>query len=144
MIATDAFKKYQSATGVLDQTTSLLTITSVQLANLESFFINVNDVCVSSYHGLVTGSVEQYLFLLQQDGLELTPNAQIWPRNLNAAIGGTAGNIYLIVQDNGANSGSGLDFTLGQSFIERLYSVYDTGNARIGLATTPFTTATSN
>lgn len=75
---------------------------------------------------------------------ELTPNAQIWPRSLNTAIGGVAGNIYLIVQDNGANSGSGLDFILGQTYLERFYSVYDTANNRVGLATTPFTTATTN
>ena len=75
---------------------------------------------------------------------ELTPNAQIWPRSLNTAIGGTAGSIYLIVKDNDANSGSGLDFIAGQTFLERFYSVYDTANRRVGLATTPYTTATSN
>jgi cathepsin E len=59
-------------------------------------------------------------------------------------IGGTAGSIYLIVSDNGSNSGSGLDFINGQAFLERFYSVYDTANQRVGLATTPFTTATTN
>lgn len=29
----------------------------------------------------------------------LSPNAQIWPRSLNADIGGTSGSIYLIVSD---------------------------------------------
>jgi cathepsin E len=74
----------------------------------------------------------------------LTANAQIWPRSLNTQIGGTADSIYLIVGDSGNDSGSGLDFILGQTFLERFYSVYDTANQRVGLATTSFTTATSN
>jgi len=122
LIATDAFNQYQSATGgVPDQSTGLLSITSDQFGSLNSIFITVSGTT-----------------------FELTANAQIWPRSLNSAIGGTAGSIYLIVRDNGSNSGSGLDFILGQCFLERFYSVYDTANQRVGLATTPFTTATSN
>jgi hypothetical protein len=74
----------------------------------------------------------------------LTPNAQIWPRSLNSAIGGSADKIYLIVGDIGSNSGSGLDFINGYGFLERFYSVYDTTNNRVGFATTPFTDANTN
>lgn len=80
----------------------------------------------------------------RQVAFELTPNAQIWPRSLNSNIGGAADGIYLIVSDIRSNSGSGLDFVLGQAGLERLYTVYDTANARVGIATTPFTTATTN
>lgn len=122
LLATDAFKKFQVATGgVHDSATSLLSLTSAQFASMESLFVNINGV-----------------------SFELTPNALIWPRSLNTAIGGTAGNIYLIVQDIGANSGSGLDFILGQVFMERFYTVFDNGNKQVGFATTPFTTATTN
>ncbi|KAG0074464.1 hypothetical protein BGZ93_000990 [Podila epicladia] len=75
---------------------------------------------------------------------ELTPNALIWPRILNTHIGGTASGIYLIVQDHGESSGSGLDFMLGQVFMERFYTVFDTTNQRVGVAATRFTTATTN
>ena len=75
---------------------------------------------------------------------ELTANAQAWPRNLNADIGGNANSVYLIVNDLGTPSGEGLDFINGFTFLERFYSVFDTANSRVGFATTPFTDATSN
>lgn len=72
----------------------------------------------------------------------LIPNAQIWPRSLNANIGGTPGSIYLIVGDLGSDSGQGLDFIDGLAFLQRVYSVYDTANRRVGLATTLYTEST--
>ncbi|KIJ65854.1 hypothetical protein HYDPIDRAFT_87296 [Hydnomerulius pinastri MD-312] len=122
LIASDAFSQYQSATGgTIDQTTGLLAISSDQYANLQSLFFNIGG--------------ESY---------ELTANAQIWPRSLNSAIGGTSDNIYLIVSDIGTNSGSGLDFMNGYTFLERYYSVFDTTNSRVGFATTAYTDATTN
>ncbi|KAF8921941.1 aspartic peptidase A1 [Mucidula mucida] len=122
LLATDAYNRYLSATGAtLDSTTGLLRITTAQFSNLKSLFFNIGG---KSY--------------------ELTANAQIWPRSLNSAIGGSASNIYLIVADLGSNSGEGLDFINGYTFLERFYSVYDTANSRIGFATTSSTTATSN
>jgi len=52
--------------------------------------------------------------------------------------------IYLIVSDSGAAAGDGIGSITGFTFLERFYSVFDTGNKRVGLATTPFTTATTN
>ncbi|KZP03468.1 aspartic peptidase A1 [Athelia psychrophila] len=122
MLATDAFKAYASATGgVFDQTTGLLQLTPDQYGNLQSLFFRIGD-----------------------STFELTANAQIFPRSLNSVYGGSADGIYLIAADIGTSSGSGLDFINGYTFLERFYSVYDTGNQRVGLATTPFTTATSN
>ncbi|KAI0299092.1 aspartic peptidase A1 [Multifurca ochricompacta] len=122
LIATDAFNRYTTATGaVLDATTGLLRITSAQFTNLKSLFFT-------------TGG----------RSFELTANAQLWPRALNTFIGGTSGNIYLVVNDIGTPTGQGLDFINGFTFLERFYSVFDTGNKRVGFATTSFTTATSN
>ena len=41
-------------------------------------------------------------------------------------------------------SGKGIDFIDGMGFLERFYMVYDVGNSRAGLATTPFTYAETN
>ncbi|KAH9947115.1 acid protease [Amylocystis lapponica] len=122
LIASDALKKYQTATGATsDESTGLLRVSSAQYSKLQSLYFNIGS---KSY--------------------ELTANAQIWPRSLNTAIGGTAGDIYLIVGDLGSDSGQGLDFINGYSFLERYYSVYDTANKRVGFATTSYTTSTQN
>ncbi|KAI0634423.1 aspartic proteinase precursor [Trametes polyzona] len=122
LIASDAFSAYQEATGgVPDDNTGLLKITADQFSNLESLFFHIGD---NTY--------------------EFTPNAQIWPRALNTAIGGDADGVYLIVADIGSNSGEGLDFIDGLTFLERFYNVWDVANARVGFATTPFTDATTN
>ncbi|KAF9183356.1 hypothetical protein BGZ49_004584, partial [Haplosporangium sp. Z 27] len=90
LLATDAFQKFQQATGgIMDRNTGLLTITSDQYTNLQSLFLQVGNT-----------------------NFEITPNALIWPRNLNTQIGGTAGNIYLVVADSKSNSGEGLDFII--------------------------------
>lgn len=122
LIATNAFSAYEKATGaVLDNTTGLLRVTTAQFNALK----NLN---------FVIGGVT----------FALTPNAQIFPRSLNAEIGGVAGDIYLIVNSIGTPSGEGLDFINGYAFLERFYSVFDTANSRVGLATTSFTGATTN
>ncbi|KAF7796287.1 hypothetical protein EIP86_007463 [Pleurotus ostreatoroseus] len=122
MIATDAFQAYEKATGAtMDQTTGLLSLSEDQLNNLQSLFFTIGG---TTY--------------------ELTANAQIWPRSQNSVLGGDEGKIYLVVADMGSPSGQGLDFINGFAFLQRFYSVYDTGNTQVGLATTPFTDATTN
>ncbi|KAG0705812.1 acid protease [Suillus ampliporus] len=143
LIATDAFKRYQSETGgTLDEATGLLMISPDQYDKLSSLYFTIGGV-----------------------DYELTPNAQIWPRSLNSAIRGTgtADGIYLIVSDIGADSS--LDFINGYCFLyaalffftdqeatesfihghrERFYSVLDETQSRVGFATTNYTYATSN
>lgn len=142
LIATDAYKKYLTATGAtLDSTTGLLKITSTKYSSLKSLFFTIGS---TSY--------------------EITANAQTWPRALNTYIGGSSSSIYLVVGDLGSNSGEGLDFINGYTFLyvffcpstiiyvmltspshsERYYSVYDTTNGRLGFAPTSFTKATTN
>ncbi|KAG2038807.1 acid protease [Suillus americanus] len=122
LIATDAFNKYKSATGAtLDANTGLLMITSAQYSKLQTLNFKIGG---TSYG--------------------LTPNGQIWPRSLNTDIGGSSNKIYLVVNDIGSNSGTGVDFVNGYSFLQRFYSVYDTTHHRVGFATTSSTSAVSN
>ncbi|KAG6327123.1 hypothetical protein ID866_11966, partial [Astraeus odoratus] len=122
LLATDAFQAYQRATGAtLDQDTGLLTLTQQQYDKLQSLYFNIGGTT-----------------------FEFTPNAQIWPRALNSILGGDPNKIYLITSDLGSPSGSGLDFINGFGWLQRFYSVYDTANTSVGIATTPFTDATTN
>ncbi|KAI0760884.1 acid protease [Trametes elegans] len=122
LLASDAFATYQNLTGgVPDDATGLLRLTPDQFDNLESLFFHIGN---ATY--------------------EFKPNAQIWPRALNSAIGGQADSVYLIVNDLGSLSGEGLDFIDGMTFLERFYYVFDIANSRVGLATTEFTDATTN
>lgn len=82
--------------------------------------------------------------LFIQIEFRLIPDAQIWPRALNQDIGGTTDAVYLIIGDIGSPSGSGLDFVNGFAFLERFYSVFDTGNQRVGFATTAITRSIIN
>jgi cathepsin E len=66
------------------------------------------------------------------------------PRALNGLLGAGADTIFLGVGDLGSAGIPGFDFVNGIGFLERFYSVYDTTNKRVGLATTPFTMATTN
>ena len=91
----DAFKRYEIATGAtIDDSTGLLTITQDQYANLQILS-----------------------FQIGSNVYDLSPNAQIWPRSLNIAIGGSSSKIYLVVNDIGNITGSGLDFINGYSFL---------------------------
>jgi len=121
-IATDAYTKYVKATGAkLDSTTGLLKVTAAQYAALKP--LN---------------------FVIGGTTFALSANAQLWPRSLNTYMGGTASSYYLVVNDLGSDSGEGLDFINGQTFLERFYSVFDTTNGQVGLATTENTDATTN
>ncbi|KAL5512902.1 hypothetical protein ACEPAH_3300 [Sanghuangporus vaninii] len=124
-LASDAFAAYQKATGAeLDSTTGLLKITSAQYEKLGSLYFTF-------------GTTSKKTF-------ELVSDAQIWPRELNTTIGGDTDSIYLVAADSGSKSGSGLDFINGFVWLQRFYTVYDTENSQIGIASTQYTKATSN
>lgn len=49
LIASDAYRRYVSATGaVLDNTTGLLKITSAQYATLKSLYFHINGVIITN------------------------------------------------------------------------------------------------
>lgn len=78
----------------MDNATGLLALNADQYANLKPLSFFIGDACY-----------------------ELTPNAQIWPRSLNTAIGGNASAIYLIVGDLGSQTDLSIDFINGYVFL---------------------------
>ncbi|THH03551.1 hypothetical protein EW145_g6173 [Phellinidium pouzarii] len=114
LLATDAFDVYRNTTGaVLDKATGLLKISNEDYAKLESLYFSIGGRT-----------------------FEMTKNAQTFPRALNSYVGGDNNSIYLVAGDLGTDLGSGIDFINGYAFLERFYSVYDTTNQRVGIATT--------
>ncbi|KAG2368812.1 aspartic proteinase [Suillus spraguei] len=121
-IASDAYSKYKSATSAtVDAANGLLLVSSAQYSALK----NLN-------------------FQIGSETYSLSPNGQIWPRSLNSHISGSSNGIYLIVTNLGTPSGQGFDFINGYTFLQRFYSVFDSGNSRVGFAKTSFTDATTN
>ncbi|KAI0333918.1 acid protease [Cubamyces sp. BRFM 1775] len=123
LLASDVFAKYIDLVGAVPapEAPGFYKITVDQYANLQSLFFTIHNVLY-----------------------EFTANAQIWPRNLNNVIGGMPGWCYLVLGDITWDSGSGMDFINGMTFIERYYMVFDTDNSRVGIANTPYTRATTN
>ncbi|KAJ3555653.1 hypothetical protein NM688_g2457 [Phlebia brevispora] len=79
---TEAFEKYQNATGAVVDETGWLTITEDQYESLADILFTIGDT---------------------QFGLPA--NGQIWPRALNEAAGLDPGKIYLVVQNSGGVEG---------------------------------------
>ncbi|KAG2067500.1 acid protease [Suillus decipiens] len=122
LLATDAYQRYQLATGAVhDRATGLLAISKKQY-----------------------GALHNLDFYIGEQTYSLNPNSQIWPRSLNSRIGGKKRSIYLVVGDIGELSGADDDFAIGYVFLQRFYVAYDVTNARVGFATTAFTDATTN
>ncbi|KAF7982212.1 hypothetical protein HWV62_29400 [Athelia sp. TMB] len=95
MISAKAFAKYEKATGgVVDSATGMLKITAAQFAKLKNLDFKIGTKTFS-----------------------LIPDAQIWPRALNSAIGGDKNSIYLVVQSFGDDTGVGFEFINGFSFL---------------------------
>ncbi|KAG2066053.1 aspartic peptidase A1 [Suillus decipiens] len=121
-LATDAYERYRAATGgTLNPVNGLLQISLQQyneLSNLEFHYI---------------GRI-----------LRFVPNAQIWPRSLNQKINGGDNDIFLVVKSLSTPTSAGFNFINGYVFLQRFYTVFDSGKRRVGFAPTLFTEASTN
>ncbi|GBE81427.1 Polyporopepsin [Sparassis crispa] len=90
-----------------------------------------------SAYQIATGAIED-------DNTARPANAQIWPRSLNIAIGGSSSDIYLVVSNIGSPFGEGFHFINAYTFLEWFYSALYPGNSRVGFPTTSYTDATTN
>ncbi|KAF8515017.1 aspartic peptidase domain-containing protein [Hysterangium stoloniferum] len=125
LVSPNAFAAYANATGaVIDSKVGLLTVTNEQFQNMKSLYFHIGGT-----------------------DFEFTPNAQIWPRSLNTAVGGDPDKIYIIIANLSTAAENGappIDFVNGYVFHERFYVAYDKDKNRVGVANTPYTHSTTN
>ncbi|KAJ4000689.1 family A1 protease [Lentinula boryana] len=133
-----------SAIGVVDTGTTL----NYMPTDTFNSYINTTGGIYDEVTGLYEITEEQYnalddlIFTIGGTDFPLTPNAQIWPRDLNENIGGEAGKIYLAAV--ATEPVENLNFINGYVFLERYFSIFDNSNSRVGFAVTPYTNATTN
>ncbi|KII86390.1 hypothetical protein PLICRDRAFT_114346 [Plicaturopsis crispa FD-325 SS-3] len=115
LIADDWFSKYVAAISgaKLDDSTGLLVIPTASVADIKPFNFTIGGAVYS-----------------------LDADAQLVPESENTAWGGKSGVRYGYFGNMGSNSGEGLDFIIGQKFMERYYAVFDSKNKRVGFAQT--------
>ncbi|KAM3583976.1 hypothetical protein VKS41_003942 [Umbelopsis sp. WA50703] len=125
-----------SLPGIVDTGTTLIYF---QTSTYKALYKNVPGYTLDSNTGLVKIPASSYsglknvVLTIGGTSFTLTPAEYILPQAQVASWGGVAGNYYSLIGDLG--TGDGLDFILGQKFLENYYSVFDTTNSRVGLAT---------
>ncbi|KAG2069257.1 aspartic peptidase A1 [Suillus decipiens] len=121
-LAIDAYERYRVATGgTLNLENGLLQISLQQYNQLSDLEFHMGTIL-----------------------LKLVPNAQIWPRSLNYKINGGENDIFLVVKSLTTPTGAGLNFINGYVFLQRIYTVFDSGKRRVGFAPNIFTQASTN
>ncbi|EIW85612.1 acid protease [Coniophora puteana RWD-64-598 SS2] len=121
LIADDFFAKYTAAIpgSYQDNNTGLIVIPPASVSKIQNLTLEIGG-----------------------KDFVLDVGAQLIPQDENEAWGGENGTQYGVVGGLGSPSGEGLDFIVGQTFLERYYSVYDAKNGRVGFAYTNHTWST--
>ncbi|KAG1845898.1 acid protease [Suillus subalutaceus] len=136
----------QSTAGIVDTGT-----TAVLLA--DDFFAMYLDATPGAYLGanntgfivILSSSVadiQPLNFTIGGCVFSMDTAAQLIPLDQNAMFGGETGLQYGVIATRGADSGRGLDFAIGQKFMERYYVVFDADDHRVGFAYTDHTFST--
>jgi hypothetical protein len=115
MLADDFFAKYLDAIpgAYFDTSVGLTVIPSSSVANMNHLNFTIGGHVFS-----------------------LDTAAQLIPLDQNTIWGGQTGVQYGVVSKFGANSGAGLDFIIGQKFMEKYYVIFDADENRVGFAYT--------
>lgn len=115
LLADDSFDVYRSSIpgATLDKFTGLITIPPSSIPYMQPLNFTIGDTIFS-----------------------MDVAVQLIPTDQNEAWGGVAGKQYGVVANLGTLSGQGLDFIIGQKFMERYYVVFDADNNCIGFAFT--------
>ncbi|KAF9369621.1 hypothetical protein CPB97_003443 [Podila verticillata] len=123
--------------GIVDTGTTLILLSSSATSALYKHIPGAkldNDTGVYIIPPTEVPKLKNITFKIGCKDFTLTPAQYTIPQNQVTNIGGKAGTTYSWISSLGDND-SGLAFILGQKFLENFYSVYDTTNKQVGLAT---------
>ncbi|KAF8448755.1 acid protease [Boletus edulis BED1] len=130
---------HSSTAGIVDTGTTLVLIADDFFAR---YMHAIPGAKVDSNTGLIEiprrsiSSMHPLNFTIAGQVFSLDVAAQLIPKDQNTAWGGDAKKRYGVVNFMGSRSGQGMDFIIGQKFLERYYSVFDTDSKRVGFART--------
>ncbi|KAF8141361.1 acid protease [Boletus edulis] len=136
---------HSSTAGIVDTGTTLVLIADDFFAR---YMHAIPGAKVDSNTGLIEiprrsiSSMHPLNFTIAGQVFSLDVAAQLIPKDQNTAWGGDAKKRYGVVNFMGSRSGQGMDFIIGQKFLERYYSVFDTDSKRVGFARTNYTFST--
>ncbi|KAH8557088.1 family A1 protease [Umbelopsis sp. PMI_123] len=128
-----------SLPGIVDTGTTLIYL---QTSTYNALYKNISGYKLDSTTGLVVipsssySSLQNVTFTIGGTAFTLTPAEYILPQDQVTNWGGTAGTYYSLIGDLGTESG--LDFILGQKFLENFYSIFVSSFFSSLCSSTPF------
>ncbi|GBE83524.1 Polyporopepsin [Sparassis crispa] len=129
-----------SYAGIVDTGTTLIYIAddwfATYQASIPGSYVDYNYTGLFVIPESSVSSIKPFNFTIGGSVFSLDAAAQLLPKDQNVAWGAVPGVQYGYLGPIGANSGEGLDFIIGQKFMERTYAVFDTTNQRVGFAYT--------
>ncbi|CAE6424058.1 unnamed protein product [Rhizoctonia solani] len=132
----------QSSVGIMDSGESLIRI---RPETFQAYARSIPGSQIDDTTGLLKippgwRSMQSMFFIINGLWYELTPGAQLWPRELNHLLGTNDNESYFSVITTLHDQDSSIgDFILGYPFMQRFYTVYDESRSKIGFAYTPWT-----
>ncbi|OJA21644.1 hypothetical protein AZE42_12721 [Rhizopogon vesiculosus] len=126
----------QSTAGIVDTGTSLILIAddlfAVYMAAIPGAYIDDNKTGLIVIPASSVAGMQLLKFKFGEAGFGMDASSQLIPQDQNSEWGGETGVQYGVVGNLGSNSGEGLDFILGQKFMESFYAVFDADENRVG------------
>jgi len=120
-----------SLSAIVDTGTTLIYVPS----SVVSKFASASGGTVDQTQGLIrysTAPTSTLSFTIGGRAFTLTPSQYLIPTAQATALGLSSSYRWAWLTDGGS---SGVNFIIGQKFLEQYYSVYDTTNGRVGFAT---------
>ncbi|KAG2143757.1 acid protease [Suillus bovinus] len=130
----------QSTAGIVDTGTAMILLAKDFLARyldaIPGSHLDIIDTGLVVIPSSSIAHMQPLNFTINGRVFSMDTAAQLIPLNQNTALGGKAGVQYGVISSLDGNSGEGLDFIIGQKFLEKFYVVFDADVNRIGLAYT--------